>query len=261
MEPQNTNYKFIEKLYNLNILVGPTKCQCGNNKFNLQKLNYNKTNKACFRCMKYNCKKRYPVNINTIFKYFPKINIKDCYEIIKCNICLNFNKAVAQKYLLEEKNIKVSILEIVKIYKKIREILYDYYNVVYETEPFAIENNDEFFATDESEFTHLNGDQIWVLNLVNTTTKDFRLVVTKNRNTETLQKFICKYIPPGNNIVTDGWNGYNFLNNIGYTRYMHNHSRGDFGRGRESTSYAETLWSQLKDGIKSTYKTIQNKDF
>ena len=118
-----------------------------------------------------------------------------------------------QKYLLEEKNIKVSILEIVKIYKKIREILYDYYNVV--------ENNDEFFATDESEFTHLNGDQIWVLNLVNTTTKDFRLVVTKNRNTKTLQKFICKYVPPGNNIVTDRWNGYNFLNNIGYTRPLH----------------------------------------
>ena len=42
---------------------------------------------------------------------------------------------------------------------------------------------------------------------------------------------------------------------------MHNHSRGDFGRGRQSTSHAESLWSQLKNGIKSTYKTIQNKDF
>ena len=42
---------------------------------------------------------------------------------------------------------------------------------------------------------------------------------------------------------------------------MHNHSRGDFIRGRESTSHTYILWSKLKDGIKSTYKTIQNKDF
>ena len=48
--------------------------------------------------------------------------------------------------------------------------------------------------------------------------------MTKNRDTETLQKFICKYVSPGNNIVTNGWKGYNFLSNIGYICYRHNHA-------------------------------------
>ena len=71
---------------------------------------------------------------------------------------------------------------------------------------------------------------------------------------------LLNFIPTGNNIVTDGWIGYNFLNNIGYTRYEHNHGRGDWGNGEESTS-SETIWSVLKGGIIDTYKAIQNKDF
>ena len=41
--------------------------------------------------------------------------------------------------------------------------------------------------------------------MINTVTKDFRLVVTKIRDTEKIKAFITRYIPPGNFIVTDGW--------------------------------------------------------
>ena len=44
-------------------------------------------------------------------------------------------------------------------------------------------------------------------------------------------------------------------------RYEHNHGRGDWGNGEESTSSSETIWSVLKGGIIDTYKAIQNKDF
>ena len=39
-----------------------------------------------------NAKKRYPVNTNSFFEEFKKISIKDCVEIIKTNLFLQFNK-------------------------------------------------------------------------------------------------------------------------------------------------------------------------
>ena len=40
---------------------------------------------------------------------------------------------------------------------------------------------------------------------------EFRLEVTTNRNSDTLKLFVEKYIGKGNNIVSDGWPGYAFL--------------------------------------------------
>ena len=68
MENTNNNYKLIERLHNLGFMTGTAVCSCGNKKFNLQKLLYNKTNKACFRCSIKQCKKRYPVNVNSFFR-------------------------------------------------------------------------------------------------------------------------------------------------------------------------------------------------
>ena len=92
MENTNNNYKLIERLNNLGFLTGPSVCSCGNKKFKVQKLLYNKTNKLCFRCSIKQCKKRYLVNVNSFFEDYKKISIKDCLEIIKSNLCLNFNK-------------------------------------------------------------------------------------------------------------------------------------------------------------------------
>ena len=61
---------------------------------------------------------------------------------------------------------------------------------------------------DESKFTSLNYKLIWILNMINTATKDFHLVVTKIRDTENTKAFITRYIPPGNYIITDGWGSY-----------------------------------------------------
>ena len=59
-----------------------------------------------------------------------------------------------------------------------------------------------------------------VLNLVNTNTKDFRIVATKNGDEATLRKFITKFISPSNNIVADWRRGCNFLVNNGYLYYL-----------------------------------------
>jgi len=255
------NYTLIEKLNNLGILGGNITCTCGNTNIKLQKLTRAKINGACFRCSLKKCKKIYSITTNSFFQKFPHSSIYDIYEIIKCMLCLNFNKVQTQKYLFNEKNIIASKTLIGKVFKEVRLVLYYYYCIIYEAEEFGEEGKAEFFACDESLFTKYNNEQIWVLNIINTSTKEFRILATKNRDGNTLKKFIMKYVPPGNNIVTDGWSGYNFLNRNGYIRYEHNHAQGNFGRGVQSTSHSENIWNIFKSDIKANYKSIPCKDF
>ena len=87
------------------------------------------------------------------------------------------------------------------------------------------------------------GQQIWVLGIIDNYSKDFRLNLTLDRNQETLKSFIARYVEPGNTIVTDGWQGYDFLSNTDdYRHDRHVHGRGDFGYGLNSTSHIESIW-------------------
>ena len=133
---------------------------------------------------------------------------------------MKFNINQAKKYLAEEKNILYSSKVIREIYKEIKKSIYLYYILKYESEEFAQENRWAYYAADESEFTHIDNKSIWVVNVINTNTKEFRLEVTKSREAINLKKLklISKFIPPGNYIITDGWSGYNWLNDHGYTR-------------------------------------------
>ena len=83
---------------------------------------------------------------------------------------------------------------------------------------------------------NLEGNKQWVLGIINNFNKDFRIEITKNRNTDTLKSFICKYVHKGNTIVLDGWRGRLF-------KKVHLHGGGDFGLGLRSTSYIEKIWN------------------
>ena len=113
-------------------------------------------------------------------------------------------------------------------------------------------------------FTHdINGQKLWLIGFTDNTTKDFHVVVTKTRDSNILEKFIRKMISTGNNIVTDGWAGYEWIEdaNSGYRRYSHIHGHNDFGHGIQSTSHIESIWSQLKSQIKTIYKAIPSLNF
>ena len=58
--------------------------------------------------------------------------------------------------------------------------------------------------------------------------------------------------------MSDGWGGYLWASDInsGLRHYIHVHGRRDFGFAQESTSHMESVWSQVKTEIKSTYKMI-----
>ena len=63
----------------------------------------------------------------------------------------------------------------------------------------------------------------------------------KRRDSDILQKIIKHHIRTGNNIVTDGWEAYGWMNgpNSDYNRIIHLHGHHDFDYGEESTYHLE----------------------
>lgn len=99
-----------------------------------------------------------------------------------------------------------------------------------------------------------------MLGIINNSTKEFRIEASFERDTPTIKKFISKYVETGNNIVSDGWSSYNYLDNInsGYLHIKHIHGAGAFRWGAQSTSHIESIWAQIKAKIKETYHAIPN---
>lgn len=88
-----------------------------------------------------------------------------------------------------------------------------------------------------------NNAQIRIVGITNNNTKDFRLEGVLVRDSNTLEKFVTKFVPKGTHIVTDGWAGYNFINspNSGYAHLSYNNGTGNFGFGMEYISYIESI--------------------
>ena len=54
-------------------------------------------------------------------------------------------------------------------------------------------NKMERFAIDESLFTNINNSPLWVIVIINTSSKKLRLELSFNRNTDILKKIIFKH--------------------------------------------------------------------
>ena len=80
-----------------------------------------------------------------------------------------------KQYLENEKHRSISSNVLNKIYKELRNIVYDYMHIVYASDIFSPKNANSFFAVDECLFSHKNGQQIWILGAINTKSKVFRL--------------------------------------------------------------------------------------
>ena len=153
---------------------------------------------------------------------------------------------------------------IFKFMKFIRKSIACYLKNVYNTKEISNFNGNKNYAIDESLFTHVNNEQIWVIGIINTSDKtQFRCNYSKIRNTDYLKAFIEKYIKAGNCIISDGWSGYNFLNdeNSGYHHISYNHGAGNWGVGEYSTSHIESMWAYLNKSIKKIYYSIPSKGF
>ena len=58
--------------------------------------------------------------------------------------------------------------------------------------------------------------------------------------------------------MTDGWRGYLWLDSINsdFIHLTYIHASNAFGEGIQSTSHVESLWVEIKNEIKYTYKMI-----
>ena len=97
---------------------------------------------------------------------------------------------------------------------------------------------------DESMFTHINREKIWVIGAKNNKTGNIRLDKFKTRNQNDLKIFINNQMNKNNNIITDGWSGYGFLDtdDAEYDHEIHVHGPGwNFGFGGHSTGHIEGI--------------------
>ena len=121
-------------------------------------------------------------------------------------------------------------------------------------------NENKYFSVDESNILTIDSIHIWLLGIIDNQTKNFILTPTLYRDTATLKSFIEKNVARGNHIVTDGWSGYYFLDNVksSYILSKHIHGGGDFGYGRDSKSHIESIWAQIEDKLKHTTLYLVN---
>lgn len=100
-----------------------------------------------------------------------------------------------------------------------RYIIYKYDYILYQSS-YLDERNSHDYAIDESLFIHGgNDDKVWVIGIINTRTNEFRLEASKTSDTNTMKRFLLKFIDSGNTIISDIWVGYNFISN--FNNYSH----------------------------------------
>ena len=224
----------------------------------------NEINPILGKCNSYKCNYNLYLRKGTIFEFHKHTPASVLYNIIILWIHEELNvKKIAEKLNQIYTSRTIDKRVVYSFLINLRIAIANYIRNIYSLDPLAYKNANQFIAVDESLFTHNQGHQQLVVGLINTETNDFRIELVDSRDQTTLKNIITKHVLIGNSIVSDSWSGYNFLNapNSGYNHIVHNHSRGNFGTGLESTSRIESIWGQLKFKIKNLYHSIPSKNF
>ena len=93
------------------------------------------------------CKKKYNIRDNSFFEEYTKMPIWQVFEIIKCFICYEFKATKTREYMQSEKNVNLSIV-ILKIFNNIRNSIYCYLQLIYQTEEFETYNKWKYYSVD-----------------------------------------------------------------------------------------------------------------
>jgi hypothetical protein len=196
-----TEKDFALYLRDKGLLPGPEQCKYNCKIFSIQKDISSKTSQCVFRCANSKCRRKFRIRIKSLYVLFPYITLRLISEIINCFICRNLNAQDAVKYISSEKNITVSSHLVTKVYDSLIDVISKYLFVVYETEILGEENKGGYFSVDESMFGNANGNQFWLLGIVdNSNHDDFRIDFAETRDTDSIKAFISKHVKKGNNI-------------------------------------------------------------
>ena len=246
-------------------IIPDYKCpKCKKNSLKIKPNKHSISNPVHLKCSNKQCRKIKSLRYNTFFEYFKKIPISVVIKIIELFILENKNGQEIIKYIIEFYQINTLNNKMVyKIIILVRKFIAHYLKETY-LEKMTNANEFANIAIDESLFSHHDGhNQIWVIGLINTRTYDFRTEAVYSRDADILEKIIRYHISIGNNIITDGWGAYNWMNaaNSGFNRIIHIHGHHDFGHGDESTSHIESVWSDLKRLLSRAYVAVKSENF
>lgn len=215
------------------------------------------------QCNKSKCRKIINIRENTIFQFFSHTPISILINAIELFITEEKNAKKVIEILNERYQLNyMGQQTIYKLFGIIRKCITEYYNNVYKIEKLAYDNELKNIAIDESLFVHdYNGQQERVIGLIDIGTKNIRLELVKQRNTEILKKIILHHVGKNNTIISDGWEAYYWLRYYNYHHIVHVHGRHDFGHGNESTSHIEGIWGYLKGLIIKLYTALKPDNF
>jgi hypothetical protein len=106
-------------------------------------------------------------------------------------------------------------------------------------------------------------NQIWVVGIINRSTKQIQIGVVQNHGAQDLPTFIAKWTNPGSTIMSDEWKGYTFINSpiIPYTHQTVCH-KTDFVNAQDPNVHMQTIersWVEVK-ALKIIKKGIQHCD-
>ena len=164
---------------------------CGYRNINLNKYNKYKINKFCFRCTKLNRRKIYPLLSNRFFDDFKFIFLTVSMEILKYFSNFNFNVEETKNYLVNTRGYTISNKLIMNFYTKIRKkylsILSNWiWNITNKGKKWY-----KYYSLDKSQFSHdVEEYKLCIFGLNDTNTKDFRVVISKNRDGNVLKIFV-----------------------------------------------------------------------
>ena len=198
-----------EKYYINKFIYVPTYCpKCNAGTISLVK-NQSVINPLKGSCNNKDCKNKIFLRKFSIFKNFNKLPIQVLMNIVKCMIIKKKNATQIRKYIKNKYNgVNLNIRSIYKFMLLIRKSIACYIKNIYITKEISTLNGNDNYAIDESLFTHINNENIWVIGIVDTSNNfNFRCNISNIRNHVYLKKFIEKYIKRGNNIISDGWSG------------------------------------------------------
>lgn len=127
---------------------------------------------------------------NTIFQFFSHTPISVLINAIELFITEEKNAKKVIEFLNEKYQLNyMGQQTIYKLFGIIRKCIAEYYNNVYKLEKLAFDNELKNIAVNESLFVHdYNGQQEWVVELIDIGSKNILLELVKQRNTDIIKK-------------------------------------------------------------------------
>ena len=87
---------------------------------------------------------------------------------------------------------------------EISNVLTKFINIKYASNLSGEEGEQKYYAVDDCNIISIKGMQIWLVGIIDTESKHFRIEPVLNRDAETLKQFITRYWAKGNFIIIEG---------------------------------------------------------